>query len=73
VQLFRLPKKQETKKKWLEFIQNENKQNIENGESLLCINHFSSDSWKLNKDRSRLSEGVIPTIGCDVEEVIFSP
>jgi hypothetical protein len=69
VQVFQLPKKLETKRKWMEFIKTQNKREAENGESFLCFKHFSAPSWKVNKDRSRLKEDAIPSIGCEDEEV----
>ena len=70
VQVFQLPKQQERKRQWLNFIKEQNKHDEGSSEQFLCFKHFSNSSWNVNRDRSRLLDNAIPTIGCSQEDEV---
>lgn len=69
VALFSVPKDGKKKELWINFIMEQNKLPVEGGSQYLCVEHFSSDSWKRSNDEKRVIAlpGAVPTIGCDKE------
>ena len=57
ISLFRFPKQEDYKKKWVEFVGNEHF--VPKGPSALCSLHFKESDLKKGKTRTRLISGAL--------------